>query len=67
MIIKHSYMHPTFSYFTLEDGSIVTYDVQEGIFLLNGVEHEFTKNDTDALQELLERINNVEELREYIS
>ncbi len=59
-------MHPTFSYFTLMDGSVITYDVPAGSFLLGGVEHKFPPNNTEALQEFLERFESVEELRTFL-
>ena len=59
-------MHPTFSYFTLTDGSIITYDVEAGIFLLGGKEYVWVKYDTESLQEFLEGFQTVEKLRDYL-
>jgi len=48
------------------DGSVITYDVPAGSFLLGGVEHKFPPNNTEALQEFLERFESVEELRTFL-
>ena len=67
MIVKDDYIHPTFCYFTLEDGSVVTYDGEAGVFLYQGKEYELVERGRKNLSEFLEGFENIEKLRAYLS
>jgi len=67
MVIKDDYIHPSFSYFTLEDGSVVTYDGETGVFLYQDKEYELEDKSRKNLFEFLNKFDDVEKLRAYLS
>ena len=66
MIVKNDYMHPTYCYFTLENGDVITYDRQEGIFLYRGKEYLWESKNRASLHNFLDGFETIEEFDEYL-